>query len=97
MRALLLAAALLSACIHTRGSLQAEMNTFIGKRDSDIVGAWGVPTESMTFQDGSRVLTWSGYWDNNGSPARCTRSFTVSPTGIITKTGMMGCPRIFTR
>lgn len=86
MRKLLLlgSAVLLSGCVV---SMSSRMQSFVGRRDTDVVSKIGAPDKSVVLSDSSRVLTWSTQY--------CDQSLTVSKSGVVEKWSVSrGCPSV---
>jgi hypothetical protein len=64
--------------------LSTTMDSWVGHNTSELVTAWGPPTESQDIGGGQRVLTWR-YWTKPfGSDGYWVyRMFTVKPDGTI--------------
>lgn len=68
----ILAALYLSGCAHEYSQrLDAALGTWVGQHPDRLVEAWGAPSSSYTFENGSKALTYE-------EGATITRSFSRS-------------------
>lgn len=88
---LFLTAGFLSACA-TTAKYEAKLNTWVGKNESDLVSQWGVPNNTYSLNDGSKLIM---YQHNGGSASVpignmyytesywCKTTFTIDGSGVV--------------
>jgi hypothetical protein len=76
-------AALVAGCA-TQAKFQAKMDSFIGRSEGALVGAYGPPQGSYTLGDGSRVLQYSRSGQMVLPGATTMQPVTTNTTGNLT-------------
>lgn len=75
-------------------ALQKNMQTWVGSTESQLLQAWGAPDRTQTLADGSKVDTWVDTWNSSsGQRYQCRKTFSVAPSGEVTKWSFTGCPK----
>lgn len=78
------ALALLLAGCATQAKFQDKMNSFVGRSEAVLVGAYGPPQSSYTLTDGSKVLQYSRSGQMVLPGATTTQPVTTNTTGNVT-------------
>jgi hypothetical protein len=71
-----------------------EMNSWIGKPESELLTSWGAPYVSQELDDGRVVHTWRTIWGKRDNIRTCRQTFTISTKGEIESSSYRGCPRL---
>ena len=66
------------------------MESWMGKRESEVVSQWGAPAAAIDTRDGQRILTWETRWGAYGQNV-CRKSFTIDSAGVIHRWSYQGC------
>ena len=72
---------------------KSTMDSWLGSKESDLLGKWGAPNAKMDTREGDRVLTWETPWGRDHN--LCRKSFTIDESGIITRYAYSGCSAYF--
>jgi hypothetical protein len=76
-------------------STSNSSSNWIGKQDSELIAAWGEPDNTITLQDGRKILSWDIY-NNPSQVVPCRQSFTISADGKVEDFTTSNCaPRQF--
>ena len=78
------AAALLLAGCATQAKFQAKMDSFVGRPEAVLVGAYGPPQGSYTLNDGSKVLQYSRNGQMVLPGVQTMQPVTTNTTGNVT-------------
>jgi len=91
---ILLACIACTLSLSCASALQKNMESWMGSQESQLLAAWGAPDTRVPLPDGGRVYTWLDTWyQQNGQPANCRKTFTVDPRGVVVKWSYSGCPK----
>jgi hypothetical protein len=84
--AIVVAAVSLSACMDrgpdaaTPNQYEAALASWVGRSETELVRAWGVPSHSQLLSQGGEALE---YVEHRGDEAVCTTLFTSNILGVI--------------
>lgn len=89
MKRVVLLALLLSACVAPQESkYDQSLRAYVGQPVDKVMARLGAPPRKQTNSDGSAVMTWDTRREVTGlyntRVFECSRSFTISPEGIVT-------------
>lgn len=80
-------------------ALQKNMESWMGSQESQLLAAWGAPDTRVSLTEGGTVYTWIDTWyQQNGQPASCRKTFTMDTRGVVVNWSYSNCPvRIWQR
>lgn len=61
------------------------MESWIGSSEESLLASWGSPDLSTNLDNGQKVYTWKRIWSNSYGTHQGRQTFTISPSGTVTK------------